>query len=60
MSELWSIVKFCNFGNTLKDMLRDRVVCVIADNVIKKRLLTEDPLILDKAQEIAKRMESAA
>ena len=60
MSQLRSIAEFCNFGNMLEDMLRDRLVCGIADNVIQKKLLAEDPLSLAKALEIAKRMESAA
>ena len=41
-------------------MLRDRLVCGIADNVIQKRLLAEDPLTLTKALDISKGMESAA
>ena len=59
MSELRSIAEFCKFGNTLEDMLRDRLVCGIEDNVIQKRLLA-DPLTLAKSLKIAKRMESAA
>ena len=60
MSELRSIAKFCNFDNTLEDMLRDRMVCGIADNIIQKKLLVEDPLTLAKALEIANEMELAA
>ena len=37
MSELSSIAEFCNFGNTLEDMLRDRLVYGIADNIIQKK-----------------------
>ena len=55
-----SIAEFCNFGNTFDDMLRNRLVCGIADNVNQKRLLAENPLTLAKALEIAKKMESAA
>ena len=60
MSELSSIAEFCNLGNTLEDMLRDRLVCAFADNIIQKRLLVEDPLTLAKALEITKGMELAA
>ena len=60
MSELRSIAEFCNFGNMLEDMLRDKLVCGIADNVIQKRLLAEDPLTLAMVLENAKGMKSAA
>ena len=60
MLELRSIAEFCNFGQTLDDMLRDRLVCGIGDNVIQKRLLAEDPLTLAKAMELAQGMEVAA
>ena len=36
MSELRSIAKFCNFGNTLEDMLKDRLVCGIAEMLFRK------------------------
>ena len=42
-SELRSIADFYNFSNMLEDMLRDKLVCGIADNIIQKRQLAEDP-----------------
>ena len=36
VSELCSIAKYCNFRDTLKIMLRDRIVCGIKDVVIQR------------------------
>ena len=36
VSELRSIAKYCNFGDTLETMLRDRIVCGINDAVIQR------------------------
>ncbi len=30
VSELWSLAQTCNFGESLEDMLRDRLVCGIS------------------------------
>ena len=59
-AELRSLAKFCNFGDCLDDMLRDRLVCGVADVQIQKRLLAETKLSLQKATEIALGMEAAA
>ena len=60
VSELRSIAKYCNFGDTLETMLRDRIVCEINDAVIQRRLLSEKELTFSKALEVAQGMESAA
>ena len=60
VSELCSIAKYCNFGDTLETMLRDRTVCGINDAVIQRRLLSEKELTFNKALEVAQGMESAA
>ena len=44
VSELCSIAKSCNFGDTLETMLRDRIVCGINDSIIQHRLLAEKGL----------------
>ena len=59
ISELRSLAEFCNFGDTLEVMLRDRRVCGINDDVIQKRLLGESTLDYAKAVEIAMAMEAA-
>ena len=60
VSELRSIAKSCNFGDTLETMLRDRIVCGINDAVIQCRLLSEKNLTFKTALELAQSMESAA
>ena len=51
--------KLCNFGNTLGDMLRDRLVCGINDPRIQRRLLAEPTLSYVKALELAHTTETA-
>ena len=50
-----------DFGATMDLMLRDRFVCGVHDQVLQKRLLSEeDSLTFEKAQKIALAMETAA
>jgi len=60
VSKLRSIVKRCNFGDSLETILRDRIVCGINDGVIQRRLLSEKELTFKTALEIIQGMESAA
>ena len=38
---LHSLSEYCNFGDTLEVMIRNRLVCGINDNGIQRRLLAE-------------------
>ena len=49
----------CNFGETLNDMLRDRLVCGINDQRLQRRLLSEPELTFAKALELAQTAEAA-
>ncbi len=60
VAELRQFSEHCEFGTVLEDMLRDRLVCGINDDVIQCRLLGEATLSFTKAMEIAQGMESAA
>ena len=60
VSQLRSLSENCGFGDTLEDMLRDRLVCGIRDDAIQKRLLAEHDLNFAKAIELAQSMETAA
>ena len=60
LSELRALSEFCEFGPSLDDMLRDRLVCGVGDQSIQKKLLAEDNLTLKKAADIALAMETAA
>ena len=57
---LEQLTEFCEFGDTLDKMLRDRLVCGINDDRIQQRLLAEPILDFAKALQIALAMESAA
>ena len=58
-SELKRLSEHCNFGNTLDDMLRDRIVCEISNARLQQRLLAEPELTLKRALELAQAQESA-
>ena len=60
VAELRKLTEHCNFGETLSEMLRDRLVCGINDKKIQRRLLAERELTLKKAEEIALGEELAA
>ena len=60
VSELRSIAEHCNFGESLDDMLRDRLVCGMNNEQIQRRLLAESKLTLKGALEIAQNLETAA
>ncbi len=59
VAELRRLTKFCEFGGTLDDMIRDRLVCGIGDARMQRRLLTEPKLTYKKAFELASTMETA-
>jgi len=60
VSELRGLAQFCNFGDSLETMLRDRLVCGINDEAVQRRLLAEPSLDLKRALELAQGMETAA
>ena len=60
VAELRELSEKCKFGDQLEDMLRDRLVCGVADPVIQKRLLQEKTLQFKKAFELAQALEAAA
>ena len=59
VAELQALSQYCNFGDTLELMLRDRIVCGINDVQTQKRLLVEKDLSFAKAKEIALGLASA-
>ena len=59
IAQLKQLAEYCNYGATLPDMLRDRLVCGIAQQEWQKRLLSEDKLTYDKAAKLLLLMESA-
>ena len=59
VAQLRQLSEHCQFGDTLSDMLRDRIVCGINDQRIQWRLLAESDLTLTKAMALSLAMESA-
>lgn len=61
VAELRRLTEHCGFGTTLDDMIRDRLVCVVNDDHIQKRLLSEPDgsLTLKRAIQLATAMETA-
>ena len=59
VAELRNIAQHCGYDATLKDMLRDWLVCGVNDPGIKRRLLSEPELTFKKVYEIAQAIEMA-
>ncbi|KAF2889187.1 hypothetical protein ILUMI_16986 [Ignelater luminosus] len=58
-AKLKKLSKFYKLGNLLNDALRDKFVCGLRSENIKRKLLTEEDLSWDKAFKIAFSMELA-
>ena len=52
VAELKKLSEHCNSGDNLDQMLRDRLVCGVADERWQKRLLAEEKLTFDSALKI--------
>uniref|UniRef100_A0A1A7YSF0 Gypsy retrotransposon integrase-like protein 1 n=2 Tax=Iconisemion striatum TaxID=60296 RepID=A0A1A7YSF0_9TELE len=59
VAELRRLAQDCNYGNTLEQKLRDRLVCGINEDRIQRRLLSEVDLTCEKALSIAVAAETA-
>ena len=59
VAELRKLAGHCQFGDSLSDMLRDRLVCGINDKRIQRRLLAEPDLTFKRAFELAQGLEIA-
>ena len=61
VAELRRLSQDCQYGDSINDMLRDRLVCGINDLSIQRKLLSEgSALTLDNALRIALSIEAAA
>ena len=56
---LWKAAQYCSYGNSLSEMLWDRLVCGITNSAVQKLLLAEKELTLDKAVSLAQSIEIA-
>ena len=59
LAELRHLTEHCEFGATLDEMLRDRLVCGVHDIRIQRRLLAEPKLALKRALDLALAIEAA-
>lgn len=59
LAELRQLTEYCEFGATLDEMLRDRLVCGVQDIRIQRRLLAEPKLTLKRALDLALAIEAA-
>ncbi|XDV20801.1 hypothetical protein PO909_026043 [Leuciscus waleckii] len=59
VAELRRLAHDCNYGVTMEQMLRDRLVCGINDDRIQRRLLSETDLTFERAFKIAVAAEAA-
>ena len=59
VAQLRKLSEFCDFKDTLADMLRDRLVCGCRDRRFQCKLLAEKDLTFDQALAIAKALETA-
>ena len=59
LAELRQVAEYCEFGATLNEMLRDRLVCGVQDIRIQRRLLAEPKLTLQRALDLALAIEVA-
>ena len=59
VASLRELAEHCGYGETLQEMLRDRLVCGVRHVGIQKRLLAEKDLTYEKAYELALTMEAA-
>ena len=59
IAELRKLTEFCDFGDSINDMLRDKFVSGLHNTRTQHRLLAEKALTFAKAQEIAQAMELA-
>ena len=59
LAQLKQLAEHCKYGDTLQQMLRDRLVCGIAEQRWQKRLLSEEWLTYNKAMKILLSLESA-
>ena len=59
VAQLRKLSEFCDFKDTLADMLRDRLVCGCRYRRLQCKLLAEKDLTFDQALAIAKALETA-
>ena len=57
---LRALAATCEFGELKDEMIRDRLVCRIADNSVRRKLLQEPKLLLEKCLDICRSAEATS
>ena len=60
LARLRKLTEYCNYGKSLDEMLRDRLVCGIDNERLQRTLLSEKTLTLAKAYELCQAAERNA
>ena len=60
ITTLRALAETCDFGTLKDDLLRDRIVCGVRENVIRRKLLQESGLTLSKCVDICRANEATA
>ncbi|XP_072021728.1 uncharacterized protein [Amphiura filiformis] len=58
--KLRALAATCEYGELLNELIRDRIVCGIKDNALRKRLLQEADLSLDKCVTMCQAAEATS
>ena len=59
IAELRRLSRYCEFGGFLDEAIRDKFVCGLLNSSIRKRLLTEENLNLERATNLALSLEAS-
>ena len=59
VAQLRQLTQYCEFGDSLEEMLRDRLVCGIAVVLMQWAILAEPQLTFTKALQMIQTMETA-
>ena len=60
IAEIRRLAEKCNFGSSLERMLRDRIVCGVLDEDVRRHLLTLRKLTLTEAEDFVVSAQNAA
>ena len=59
VAALRELSEYCNYGDKLHEMLRDRLVCGVNHDTIQRKLLAETDLTYEKAYTLAQAIEAS-
>ena len=60
VNALRALAETCEFGALKENLIRDRIVCGVRDNVVRRKLLQESSLNLTKCVDICRAAEAAS